>query len=1418
MAPRKPISPMTADMIERMATRAVAPALAPKKVSAYDPNDPFADLGIGTSKASTAATNVPGNKPFTGPTLDPDVIAARANLAQTAAQAREGGVDQRRIEAIAAGEGDPDRGFIGLGKDIFGAVKAVGSAITPDKILGVDVSQTLEPVGGAVARAGGAALRAAAPTLDKFDIGRRFVISAIKEVDDAIEGKGFSGKEFLEQGFAGTFGIGEKGQALGFGDFAEVSNIKNPYANQLIGFIGDVVFDPLTWVTGAGGIAKTAAQRAMVKGGTKAVARYAAAEADNVAAALSKKIAQEALDAAVRIGDDASAEAARRAIRAAEIKAAKAAKDIAGDTATRQIGRTANQALAESVLQVRDDAQRFLDQAQDIIGAPPAGARVTDVAKEIADEVDLIGRGAPGFTPGSLASKVEQAGLNVDEFAGRYADALQTVEALTPKVIGNIQTSGLAGIAGSYIDILKGTRTAAQEVLGVRGGLRIYNPLEVFGVGPRRAMVPGTERILNVAGKLVADSRLGIGSTRLGAAVLNNITPTGEGGILGSEDLLRLRTGLRSGRITGKEAEEATRLLGLDTRYRALVQNERKTAAGALAKGALKDIDKDTLNSVLPYLQSDPATWAGRLPPLNAAQQTAYDAVKKQLEDFYTYAARASGATGFVPPKRANYFPQMQSQKALRWAERNPAKAKELADKLNVDRTWFLGNFRARDLKAGDNWFGTVLTDDDVAQGVVRLNEIAKKSGAIDFDFFETDVLEAMSRYANKHAQFSALQKALGSLPEQGGGLAVRMPGGVRPQAVRGAAKPNFLGVGVDAWDDLLNPASMLTATPDQLREALTVTRNLVEALDKPTVIKDEAVRLIEDLNLRLSNIEAGAALAPPGAVAVATDEVKDLARVLYDEVQGARVNFEALPPKRFADYVDVINKGFVELNQFTTPDIAARADIAELFQNAQRLGDEQFAKRAKQLAQDYIRFSKAYLVMRPGFHIRNAISNMYQFVAAGGNPLVGRQGALLQAAVNDGLKSGKTVRQVATEIVDSGKFGLDVRNVRQRLELIEGLEASINYSGATGFGQFGEIAEELGIGRRGFLQTAAPTQKPILNQVSSAVGAVVQGNRKVGTFIENQFRFGLMWDGIIKGLSPQEAAARVNKYLIDYSDYSKADRVARQVIPFWTFMSRNAPLQMEMMFTNPRAYAWYNSFRRNFEDTRTEEEGGMIIPSYERDRGVFALKQPFEVFGRPISVVRPGLPFEGGGEDTLTTLIQNPKRLLSNVSAPFRAPVEVFLRGQDGRGAKFFSEGAIVPKGEATKPLKSRVVYLVRELASPASPISSIVALLPADSPLRSDFLNLLLGLTPDDDQASIQQLQALLNWGGVPLGNIRTQSQVKELESRAIQIGKLLDDKREADKKELEKALKQPTPEGPTSTVPYDPNNPFGDLGIAP
>jgi hypothetical protein len=1381
--PRTPLerlAKLQATPVPKKMVPTVKPVSKPGQV---DPNDPWGVLGT-TTTSTSAATNVPGNKPFVGPTLDPEVTQARSRLKSEELKALQQGVAPGDVASIVAGKGDPNRGFLGPAKFVGNVIKGVGSAITPDVVpfTQIDISDKLTPVGKGAATVGLKALTAASPALNKLDFGRRLVVSTLKEVGDELavvrgtRGRGVSinpktGKPY-DMG-AGGFNVKDWWNQLS--DESNItggdiySNVKNPYANQLLGFMTDVFLDPLTFASGPGGIAKTAVTRGTITGATRTGARIAAraatAEADQFGAALARKVAQDALDDAIRIGDNVAAEAAEDAIALANKQAAAAAKKLSGDAAGRTMGRTSNQALAGKVLGMRDEAQKVLD-----LGTAPA------------DEL---------------------------------AFAQRTVDVLNDEVIKNIQTSGLAGIAGPYIDIIRGVRTPAQDVLGVRGGIRFYNPLEVFGKGPLRVTVPGTERITNVAGKLLADSRLGLGNTALGAKVINNITPTGEGGILGSADLLEMRTGLRRGTLSPQEAQEATRLLELDQQYRALVNNERKVAAGALAQSGLgKTFDKETLNEVIRLRQT--AAMAGTPVALNPTQQAAADAIDRIFDYFYDYAAKASGGTGYVPPRRTNYFPQMQSDEAIRWAQKFPKKAEELAKKLKVDRTWFVGNFRARDLAVGDEFFGKVLTQADIDGGVTALNNIARKWG-LDFDYFDTDALSVIGKYAQKHAQFSALQKTIGSLPETLPSMAARKAGTeFQTPLVTQAPLPGGVGF------SLADPATGIPLDPQvilqqlskgELESLLTDVRAITSKLDPKVVNKKEIQTLVSQLDARLTKIEddfINGAITPLTA-AVATDEVVKLAKTVEGEVNNLVLDIASVPKTRWSEYADIVKKGFEILNddiidpttgnviyKGTAPDIAVREELADLLRNAERVKDPEFAARARQLALDYTRFSKAWLTARPGFHTRNALSNTYQLIAAGADPRNLITGNRILNRINRGLKAGLTPRQIATQLVDSKLVGVKEElflfqtTFQNRRAIIDAIEDSINYSGATGFGQYGEIAAEVGTGNRGLLLKGGPA-----NKVSRAIGYIPQGSRWLGEKIESYSRFGLMWDGMSKGLSPQEAAARANKYLIDYADLSNVDRVAKQIIPFWTFMSRNTPLQLELMWTNPRAYAFYSNLKRNIEDK--EEQ---YIPSYEKERGVFAVKQDGFAGLLPGNLVKPGLPFPGGGDNVLQGLITEPKKFLASVNPAFRAPFEAFITGE-----KFFTGGKVVPKEWTDQATGSKLKYLVKELFAPASPVIAVLRAIPGVG--RQKFMEDVFGLSVDEAEPLVQEVNSLISLLGLPVGQLRTEQQVREIESRIYDLGDRIDAVRNREKKAREENIQD------NKTNVSNPDDPWGVLG---
>jgi hypothetical protein len=1504
--------------------------VAPKE-DTFDPNQWL------NNNVLSPAANVPGNKPFVGPTLDPEIIQARAQLRQTSAAARQAGIDPNLVETIATGEPDPNRGFIGIGKGILGAGKKLGGALVPDilDVSDIPLPGTEKNLGEAVVAvakpvAKGVLQRAAGP-LGTLDIGRRFITSTFKEIGDEVavwrgtrergvekpgatgfekfKGKGgFSVGDWYNQTFAGAFGLGDKfkaddpeviaeaqqygvspetwagiknaEQGIGGGEF--FANVKNPFLNQFLGFTTDVLFDPLTYGTGVGGLAKTVGARgALVSGarGARLANRFVDIEQAAFKAALKKKVALEAAEAAEAVGDTVTAAAQRELVKAAEKEAAKAAARAAADAPVRQLGEKSKRALATSILTLRNDAANFVERAK-LAGV--GDMTVTEVAQAL----------TPG-SPSTLGDDLLRAGFEPEEvanFAGIYADALRMTEAITDDVIANVQRSGLAGIAGTYADIIKGVRTPAQEALGARGGFRFYNPLELVGVGGKTFITPGTERITNVIGKIAADARLGVAKSPVGLRLLNVLGQVGEGGLLGSEDLLMMQNALKTGTVMSKKVTRAltneesvlfTRLLDLNERFRGFVNAERRQAAGTLRQSGINNLAKEDLDFVLPYLQTDPTDWAKLgFPALTSAQQEAYDLVRDLMEQFYAYTAKVSGATGFVPPKITNYFPQLQTDKALRWMQRNPNAVDRLAKNLQVDRTWFLGNFRERGLKEGDIWFGHKLEAKDI--NVKTLNEFARKpadgSKGLDFDFFETDVLKALTKYVDKHAQFAAFQRALGMAPEVAPeafirGTTVEVPtfdasGNpiinyefVNPQTIAPTLPPaevdrlvKELGLGRAAIPGVasgvtgkLQIEALAAATPDQVKTLLTQVRDLTESLRAPAVIKDSFEFQVQAIENTIDDMNRILASMTPdevdNALKVFTESASLEANQVLSELSRAPFDLPKAGAK-WSEYVDYVNKGVEGLNPRTLPDLGAQAQVAEMLQNAQRMGTVEFSGRARQMATFVTNWLKANYTASPGFHLRNGLGNTFQFVVAGGDPINGINGGILFREIQNRVKNGATVRDAVLGIVQNpGKFkskldtvpglkGLTRKTpegVQEFNAVVNSLVDAYNYAGNVGYGQTGEVAEALGSRPQGFFLKNDLTRVerlPGIKQAGNAYAGVLTAGRNLGTGIENFSRFGLFWDGLVKGLTPQEAAARVDRYLLNYQEFSKLDKVARLVFPFWTFMSRNAPLAFQFAYTNPKAYAWYNSFRRTVE-AQPEIMGGPVVPEYEKERGVFALERPFtqnipdvlpflpDEFN--VGAIRPGLPFAGGGEDTLNKLISDPASLLANVNPLFRAPIEAasaFIErpyapelGQyGGRGYTFFTGRPVVGRREEVqgKSVETVAKYLTTELFAPASPLKRIIAALPAD--MRPQLLADMLGVYTDEAQPELQQMQSLYGWLGLPLGNIRTSQQRRELERRINDLARRIDKKQSADYYERQEKTKkgQTTP----TTGVFDPN----------
>jgi len=174
---------------------------------------------------------------------------------------------------------------------------------------------------------------------------------------------------------------------------------------------------------------------------------------------------------------------------------------------------------------------------------------------------------------------------------------------------------------------------------------------------------------------------------------------------------------------------------------------------------------------------------------------------------------------------------------------------------------------------------------------------------------------------------------------------------------------------------------------------------------------------------------------------------------------------------------------------------------------------------------------------------------------------------------------------------------------------------------------------------------------------------AVVTASQDIGTSVEGAVRLGMALNTIRGGGSIDEAVARIARIHFDYSQLSTADKYVRRIIPFWTFMSRNIPLQMQQIWMKPRVYQMYASAVRNFQGEPT----GEVVPSWYEEQGIF--KSP--VGG---GYIKPDLAWTGlPGQVRQATTAAG---LLSQTTPYARVPLELLA------GKKFFS-GAPIREGE---------------------------------------------------------------------------------------------------------------------------------------
>jgi len=445
----------------------------------------------------------------------------------------------------------------------------------------------------------------------------------------------------------------------------------------------------------------------------------------------------------------------------------------------------------------------------------------------------------------------------------------------------------------------------------------------------------------------------------------------------------------------------------------------------------------------------------------------------------------------------------------------------------------------------------------------------------------------------------------------------------------------------------------------------------------------------------------------------------------------------------------------FLQLNSRRYPGLLASPEIEGMIKNFRRLEDPAFAKFTQFLFGRLTRSFKAWATGNPAFHARNALSNTFFMLAAGADPITltratklynkfadfmrtatpSTVGEVSYAAGEVATRAGAFAARGATDIPFAGvnktlqdflgspafykEVGISERTAlrlaagefdvlgtlpaKKQKEVTDIIFSLAYAQEAASFGIIDDLLEgskRLGVFggpttatvRGGLGTTGVDVARGAAASASRALGKPLVWSRKAGNAIESWSRFALTYDGLAKGLSPEGAAARTAKYLVDYSDLSLLDKSIKQIIPFWMWMSRSVPLIVETSWANPRAFATWNKIASNLEDrqgTRGPNELGVQEAFYLPPYMSTAFKLPIgrNVFGFP--------DFGYQKQPEAVGTFVDPVRLLSSITPALRVPIETMMNYSFNERGPLYDE-------RYEEPGQARINYALESVFGP--------------------------------------------------------------------------------------------------------------------
>ena len=395
-------------------------------------------------------------------------------------------------------------------------------------------------------------------------------------------------------------------------------------------------------------------------------------------------------------------------------------------------------------------------------------------------------------------------------------------------------------------------------------------------------------------------------------------------------------------------------------------------------------------------------------------------------------------------------------------------------------------------------------------------------------------------------------------------------------------------------------------------------------------------------------------------------------------------------------------------------------------------------SKRFGPLLTAFTDFFKTYATLTPGFHVRNGMSAIFMNASEG-------------VTVREQFQGLKYWKQFIKAEDPQAWMADQPQHIQDAFSAV--------FSSGTG-GQFTEAGvSELRTGGRRL------TEKLYSNKLTKA-------NQRFGqNYVEGPARLALAMNTTRQqGASVVDAMNRISRVHFDYSQISKFDAQMKRFIPFWTFMSRNLPLQVTQMWTKPGTYLRFQSFLRNA--TLGAEELPWM-PEYIKHLGGFSTGGtvpggvPGTEEGSPL-VWMPPFPQYQVQEDLRRAASalsgENIGQMFSDVNPAFTTPFE-FMTGTDIYTGKRYGPEDWSKVNAAGMPLAAAMMpFGLAKRGGDGNVYMQDKAMqaLMSVNPIMERQSRLIPNLMVESPAKSNRQMESYLRFLGVPLRTL-TQDQMR-------------------------------------------------------